>query len=141
MISTLPNLYEDWLKKARKTISNCLEKYRSIASEHRDPNTACLPAISFLLKNGNVTTYEYIYGEAPLQIDEPILIKDDNSVEIDTGNICLDLDDLDLEVDSKNEQIDWGDIVVEENSSNEIDWGAIDDISTQIVIEETGTGM
>ena len=56
------------------------------------------------------------------------------------------MDSLDLEIDivaggtDDDEQvIDWGDIAVEE-SANEggIDWGAIDDLATEIVIEDSG---
>ena len=58
------------------------------------------------------------------------------------------MDSLDLEIDivaggtddDDDEQvIDWGDIAVEE-SVNEggIDWGAIDDLATEIVIEDSG---
>ena len=125
-----------------KSLSKCLEKYRLNASEHRNPDT-CLPVLSFLLKNGNVTAYEYVHGEAPLKIEELNLFEgqDDDGDNDDGGEICLDLDPVDLEVgDSEvNADIDWGDIVVEDSPGQDIDWSAVDDISSNIVIEESGT--
>ena len=67
IVGNLPKLYEDWIQNARKTLSKSIEQYQSIASDHRDPST-CLPAITFLLKYGNVTAYEFQYGEAPLKV-------------------------------------------------------------------------
>ena len=66
---------------------------------------------------------------------------DDDGDNVDVGEICLDLDPVDLEVgDSEvNADIDWGDIVVEDSPGQDIDWSAVDDISSNIVIEESGT--
>ena len=142
LVGTLPTLYDKWLEKGNKSLSKCLEKYRLNASEHRNPDT-CLPVLSFLLKNGNVTAYEYVHGEAPLKIEELNLFEgqDDDGDNDDGGEICLDLDPVDLEIgDSEvNADIDWGDIVVEDNPGQDIDWSAVDDISSNIVIEESGT--
>ena len=145
LVGTLPTLYDKWLEKGNKSLSKCLEKYRLSALEHRNPDT-CLPVLSFLLKNGNVTAYEYVHGEAPLKIEELNLFEghDDGEDANDDGDgeICLDLDPVDLEVgDSEaNADIDWGDVIVEDGSGDqEIDWGAVDDITSNIVIEESGT--
>ena len=135
LVGTLQTLYDKWLEKGNKSLSKCLEKYRLNASEHRNPNT-CLPVLSFLLKNGNVTAYEYVHGEAPLKIEELNLFEgqDDDGDNDDGGEICLDLDPVDLEVgDSEvNADIDWGDIVVEDSPGQDIDWSAVDDISSNI---------
>ena len=57
------------------------------------------------------------------------------------------MDSLDLETDivaggtdDDEQAIDWGDIAVEENvNEGGIDWGAVDDMATEIVIEDSGT--
>ena len=106
-----------------------------------------------MLSKGNVTSYEYIFGDAPLKIEEPVLLSlesEDLTQECnDSDEICLDLDlDLDLDVkkdasidDNETPDIDWGDLVVEETDTGEIDWGIGDaeDLSAQIVLEDSGT--
>jgi len=152
IVGNLPKLYEGWIQNARKSLPKSIEQYQNIASEHRDPST-CLPTVTFLLKHGNVTAYEFQYGEAPLKIDEPNLfhggVDEPEDVEgVEGGEICLDLDSLDLETNLDDggtancvdeQVIDWGDIAVEESViEGGIDWGAVDDLATEIVIEDSG---
>ena len=99
------------------------------------------------MSHGNVTAYEYIFGEAPIKIEEPMLLTlEDSSVEPSNQDdeICLDLD-LDIDDVKDNDDtvdIDWGDLVIEESDgATEIDWGEGDhvDLSAQIVLEDSGT--
>ncbi len=71
----------------------------------------CLPALTFLLERGNVTSYEYAHGEAPLTVEEPKLAAADYNEE------------------AVSTDIDWGDDGVEENvelAPAEIDWGDLE---------------
>ena len=72
IVGNLPKLYEGWIQNARKSLPKSIEQYQNIASEHRDPST-CLPTVTFLLKHGNVTAYEFQYGEAPLKVSSVLL--------------------------------------------------------------------
>ncbi len=70
-------------------------------------------------------------------------IEDDDKA--DDAPICLDLDsvDLDLEAPAAIEEgdIDWGDIAVDSEEPITVDWSAVDDddLSSQIVLEDSGT--
>ena len=60
-----------------------------------------------------------------------------------TIDLDLDLDDVkeDINAAGDAEDIDWGDLVIEESDTAEIDWGVgnDDDLSCQIVLEDSGT--
>jgi len=69
-----------------------------------------LPVLQYILNNGNTTYYEYLYGEKPSKIEEPIITIDD-----------------DVKDTTADEEIDWGDL---DSTSNDIDYG--------ISLEESG---
>ncbi|XP_025208456.1 CDK5 regulatory subunit-associated protein 3 [Melanaphis sacchari] len=69
-----------------------------------------LTMLQYILNNGNSTYYEYLYGEKPSKIEEPVL-----TIEEDVKDTTDD------------EEIDWGDL---ENPSEDIDYG--------ISLEESG---
>ena len=109
------------------------------------------------MEHGNLTTYEWIHGEAPLRIEEPDYdfgaedcddIAENINVELDFD--CIDVNPKDdqitdvVELDAPAE-IDWGDLeIVDDTASNiEIDWENIDGLDQKnddidIVIEESG---
>ena len=66
-----------------------------------------------------------------------------NWVFYQTIDLDLDLDDVkeDINAAGDAEDIDWGDLVIEESDTAEIDWGVgnDDDLSCQIVLEDSGT--
>ena len=89
-----------------------------------------------MIERGNVTTYEWTYGEPPLSVEEPKLDfgDDDENAAADVGNgnaeIDFDLDMVDLtnvELEAPVE-IDWGDLEVvnDDDSDVKIDWDAVD---------------
>lgn len=108
----------------------------------------CIPLLSFVIKNGNTTTYEWIYKEKPLKVEEPpldISVADEDegkNNEIDFGD-NIDFGGIDLESGG----IDFGnDIKLE---TGDIDWGtgdgiqietipAADEIDFNISLEESG---
>ncbi len=97
----------------------------------------------FLIQRGNVTTYEWIHGEAPLTIEEPKLDFGDDSVDNDddegnqTQNVEIDFDlDFSAPVDLSGVEleapvdIDWGDLEGGEDVDDvKIDWDAVDVVS------------
>ena len=115
-----------------------------------------LPTLKFLTEHGNLTTYEWIHGEAPLKVEEPSYDfgegKEENVTEKD---VELDFDCLDLNTNSDQAlgdveldapaEIDWGDLemVDDINGNVEIDWDNVDGINqnenlVDIVIEDSG---
>ena len=80
---------------------------------NKDLEKELLPLLNFVMINGNTTTYEWVHGERPLTIEEPVL---DIGIEepVVSDNDTLDLD-LDLDLDTGGD-IDWG------SSPDEIDW-------------------
>ena len=109
------------------------------------------------MENGNVTTYEWIHGEAPLRIEKSILdFGTSQEDEIQDKNIEIDFDCLDLKVNSMVSdhieveleaptEIDWGDLEIAADNVD-IDWdnvdpprdGLLDAVAADIVVEESG---
>ena len=107
IVNSLPELYDHWINRAKPKLASFMSKYISAASIHRSTDS-CLPTLSFLMSRGNVTAYEYIFGDAPLKIEEPMLLSlESEDAANDQGQeICLDLDlDLDLNLDAVKGQI------------------------------------
>nr|CAH7750842.1 unnamed protein product [Callosobruchus chinensis] len=86
-----------------------------------------LTALKFLVEYGNTTTYEYTYGQKPVQIEEFTPISDlkiSDSDDVDTNEIDFGgNDDIDFEINTDN-SIDFGDVEVNEDQN--IDWGNLD---------------
>ena len=91
-----------------------------------------------MIDRGNVTTYEWTYGEPPLSVEEPKLdFGDDDekaeaadgvadNVEIDFDVDLVDLSGVELEAPV---DIDWGDLEVvndDDDADVKIDWDAVD---------------
>ena len=117
-----------------------------------------LPALKFLIQRGNVTTYEWMHGEAPLSIEEPKLDFGDEDDE-DGGDEAIDFGDGsidfggggggdpidfggnvdDVELDS-GADIDWGNLSgsQDEAGGGEIDWSTADDATIDITVEDGG---
>lgn len=117
-----------------------------------------LPALRFLVERGNVTTYEWMHGEAPLSIEEPKLDFGDEGAEdggvdaIDFGEGSIDFgggegggdqidfgstDDVDLD---SGADIDWGNLGSSRDDAGggEIDWSTADDATVEITVEDGG---
>ena len=141
LVQSLPELYDHWLHRAQPKLEGVMKKYANAAAVHREA-TSSVPLLTFLLEHGNKTAYEYIHGEAPLTIEEPTFIQQDDTVE-EATEICLELDSVDLDVSVENDQeINWGDDFEVAGSDNvEIDWGSNEDegLASQIIVEESGT--
>ncbi|XP_071533385.1 CDK5 regulatory subunit-associated protein 3-like isoform X1 [Panulirus ornatus] len=111
----------------------------------------CLPLLKFVMEHGNVTTYEWLYGEAPCSIEEPQLhfALDDETdktpsdqIDFGDGGGTIDFGDASGEIDFGDNhtsgEIDWGNLA---EDSQTIDWGIgeVDNVETvDIVVEDSG---
>ncbi|XP_073952638.1 CDK5 regulatory subunit-associated protein 3 [Choristoneura fumiferana] len=101
-LKELPGIYED-IGNSLKLIQPGIDLYSAFTKYVlRDKAPEVLPLLQFVVHHGNVTVYEWSYGEPPL------------SVEPDPVHIELDDEDK-----GSGDKIDFGD-------SNEIDFGAVD---------------
>ena len=87
---------------------------------------------------------EYIHGEPPLRVEEPIHLSIDDE-EAGQEAICLDLDSVDLDDTNPpctmtDAEIQWGDVGEEQPAESEtgIDWSAVGDDDNLIVLEDSG---
>ncbi|XP_015606068.1 CDK5RAP3-like protein isoform X2 [Cephus cinctus] len=160
-IIELPEIYDKFAKKA-KSIENVIEFYSTFVQYTlgRQHDGGCVPMVKYICENGNVTTYEWTYGEPPLSIMEPPLNinfddEDDNTNSQDTineidfgesaaGGINLGAIDADGAINFGDDvnlenagDIDWGNIGVDEVVEGEIDFNVSLEESG-IVVEDAG---
>lgn len=64
-INDLPKLYKDVVTNLSK-VQQALNLYADFSK-----NPECLPTLRYVVKNGNTTVYEFLYGKAPKSIEEP----------------------------------------------------------------------
>ncbi|XP_071443641.1 CDK5 regulatory subunit-associated protein 3 isoform X2 [Hetaerina americana] len=159
-LADLPKILNDAAKKA-KSLKAAQEFYEAFVKFiiGREHHGGCLPLLKYIIDHGNVTTYEWMYGEPPLQIEEPQLDVqfddeeqvDQNDEKIDFGGEAIDFSTVN-ECTSKtdDDQIDFGEGGIDWGTVDEaIDWNTVDGISkidladvtlneSGIVVEETG---
>ncbi|XP_064097632.1 CDK5 regulatory subunit-associated protein 3-like [Macrobrachium nipponense] len=148
LLKTLPSEL-DSIADSAKTLSSARALYADFVSfVVKNNKSECVPLLKYIIEHGNVTTYEWTYGEPPCQIEEPKLdieLEDDcvetAADEIDFGDL-QDPQEIDFGSDSAGGDIDWGNLNADQPV--EIDWGigeAEGDIATdEIVVEESGVG-
>lgn len=157
LLDELPNTYskvaEDSkkLERPRRMYVDFLQK--SIDDFDDGGQDDVLPMLTFLMERGNVTTYEWTYGEPPLSVEEQALDfgdeedggnNEDNKEEgqIDFGDGDIDFSSVDdVEMDS-GADIDWGNLDAA-GPEEAIDWGAAAgsdscDVIAGIVVEDGG---
>ncbi|KAJ8929294.1 hypothetical protein NQ314_018049 [Rhamnusium bicolor] len=131
LLKELPHIYTLTSEKI-KNVKLAIELYSEFNKflSGKGADSEVLSILKYLVENGNTTTYEYIYGEKPVKIEEasnPIMEKEDESESdrIDFGSI--DFGDKDAEIDfhisTDNSSIDFGDTTLSENQ--DIDWGSL----------------
>ncbi|XP_049770734.1 CDK5 regulatory subunit-associated protein 3 [Schistocerca cancellata] len=111
-----------------------------------------LQLLKHIIDHGDTTTYEWTYGEPPVQVEEPVL---DFGLEDDTGKSGAGDTEIDFGTDGgidfgdlengNTDAIDFGEAAVDETGG--IDWGNIDtaetvdnseEIDFNISLEESG---
>jgi len=165
LLQDLPEIYAALAEETRK-----LEPYREIYQsftagvhglEAQATDEKVLPNLKFLMERGNVTTYEWVHGEPPLEI-----VTDGNTIDFgDAENdedeeeggatkaeIDFDIQNLDgVDLEVAGDEINWDDLDVaaddaaaagtDADAGIEIDWDAVDtDISAieGLTVEESG---
>ncbi|XP_072393463.1 CDK5 regulatory subunit-associated protein 3 [Diabrotica undecimpunctata] len=129
LLKDLPGTYKTISEKI-KIVAPAVELYNAFNKylSGKKIDESALPLLEYLIKHGNTTTYEYIYGEKPVTIEEstPDISEDKSSSDsdkIDFGDIDFGDNggEINFDINTDNSTIDFGD-VIEENQN--IDWGA-----------------
>ncbi|XP_050538787.1 CDK5 regulatory subunit-associated protein 3 isoform X2 [Daktulosphaira vitifoliae] len=108
-LKDLSEIYKDVVDNAKRLKKGNI--YFSKFVTHISGTDTNLPMLQYIISNGNTTYYEYLYGEEPSKIEEPVINMDDTN--------------QDSTVD--DEEIDWGDL---NDPSEAVDYG--------ITLEESG---
>ncbi|TRY63647.1 hypothetical protein TCAL_03583 [Tigriopus californicus] len=161
LMKSLPETYQTVasdcrkLKKARELYAHFMRSTMENNAHNDDPSQAkvdfdlqVLPTLDFLIEHGNVTTYQWIHGEAPLSVEAPALDFGPNALEA-VNDEAIDFgDDIDFGEDisaapgedgqENGGDIDWGDLDEMGPEEGEIDWGevsqAVDSVEDSAVI-------
>ncbi|XP_054263044.1 CDK5 regulatory subunit-associated protein 3-like [Macrosteles quadrilineatus] len=120
-LSKLPEIYQQVAENIA-SLRSALKYYSSFSQYVFDRETNVLPLLTFVSDRGNVTTYEWLFGEKPASVEEPPTPKFDDEPE------------------AKEEEIDWGDV---DNSVNyDIDYGiTLEESGIEVECEESTAGV
>lgn len=142
LLKELPRIYAETEKKV-KEILPAIDLYESFNKFllGKDSDLMVLNTLTYLVKNRNTTTYEYVYGEKPIGIELPkfgLAYEDTEATEenvIDFGDNGGEIDfsviDNPVEVtDAAPVDIDWGD--------NDNSFEIIEHVDLDINLEESG---
>jgi len=159
----LPETYSSIAADARQLDPACI-LYQNFVQERTvddevGPNLKVLETLRFLIEQGNVTTYEWKYGEKPLSVEEPLMQFDDDDAEMELVTNNAAVDEIDFGEDNvidfdeaedngidfgddidDNGEIDFGDTEIVEYPDNDdrIDFDIETIDTSSIVIEEAG---
>jgi hypothetical protein len=161
LLSNLPETYAKMADDAR-ALSPAVEAYvtflESTLDEAMFKREDVLPTLSFLMAKGNVTTYEWMHGEPPLSVEEPMLDFGEDEKEDEAGGDAIDFGedggidfgdsggdgidfggDGDVDIDS-GADIDWGNLGSGDDAAGtaDIDWSAADAEVVDITVEDGG---
>ncbi|XP_018579423.1 CDK5RAP3-like protein [Anoplophora glabripennis] len=119
LLKQLPSLYKGTAEKI-KIVKPAIQLYTEFNNflSGKNTSTDVLTILKYLVENGNTTTYEYIYGEKPITIEEqsPLNVDEINidSDKIDFGDNGAEID---FQINTENEGIDF-------DENQDIDWGS-----------------
>ncbi|XP_069175731.1 CDK5 regulatory subunit-associated protein 3 [Procambarus clarkii] len=151
LLKTLPEEFST-IAESSKSLAPARQLYSDFLSfTVKDTQSECLPLLKFVMEHGNVTTYEWLYGEAPCSIEEPrldISLNDEtdktetDQIDFGDGGETIDFGNTSTEIDFgsdlNTEEIDWGNLT-EDSQTIDFGVGEIDDITTaDIVVEDSG---
>lgn len=143
-VKELPEIYQR-IAERTKDLDKLVEFYYAFVdfTFGQQYNGYIMPTIKHVIEKGNTTTFEYVYGEAPVSIIEPsftVTVDEDDSLKSNTDADAIDFGSLDL-----NGEIDFGE-GVDLNAGGDIDWGdasaeepaAEQQIDYDVSLEESG---
>ncbi|KAL1518236.1 hypothetical protein ABEB36_001889 [Hypothenemus hampei] len=159
LLKGLPRIYEEIGEKF-KIVAPAIEFYKAFSRSLLDHGVHLdiLPTLTYIIEHGNTTTYEFVYGEKPVTIEEPDPIFKDDETSTNNDANEIDFGDAGIDFGSSNETIDFGDQIIIETpenvnqiidtgsskaSSNEesfeiVDYTDLTQDESGIVIEKTG---
>lgn len=142
LLDDLPKIYAESEKKL-KEIQTAIDLYEAFNKFllGKDSQLVVLNTLSYIVKNGNTTTYEYTYGEKPVAIELPkselafeeTAAVDDNIIDFGDGVDFSLVDDsaaINVAPVEQTGDIDWGD------SDNGFE--IIEHVDLNINLEESG---
>ncbi|CAG0918744.1 unnamed protein product [Notodromas monacha] len=122
LLNELPTEYEKITKEIAGIENICKFYQSSVAFALGSRNVPeCVPLLWFIAKHGNVTTYEWRYGEPPLKIEAPPET-DWELNDVVQRKDSTDSDDFE-KIDFGEAEGGTGDFVDIGNATGEIDWG------------------
>jgi len=157
LAKNLPDNYTD-IAEDSKVLKEACDLYKEFVMEslEDDLDAKVIENLSYLVTNGNTTTYQWKYGELPISIEEPEICfdeeedKEEDSGEIDFGDDGgIDFGDDGGEIDFGDDgggeidfgdgggdgEIDWGNL---DTGAETIDFGVVDDVDTSAIVLEEG---
>lgn len=112
LVNDLPTLYDlisDKIKIVKPAVELYMEFNKYLSGKRGDVQV--LNALQFLIENGNTTTYQYKYGQVPLQIIEALGIVEAIPENVNLNQSEIDFGDNEGAIDfgDNAEKIDFGD--------------------------------
>ncbi|KAJ8922458.1 hypothetical protein NQ315_004405 [Exocentrus adspersus] len=121
LLKELPALYKGTAEKI-KIVKPAVELYTEFTNFLLGNSEGeVLSILKYLIENGNTTTYEYMYGEKPVRVEEQSLANVEEGSENDSDKIDFG-DIVDFQINTENNAIDFGD--VNTGDAQDIDWGS-----------------
>jgi len=120
LLKDLPDIF-DKVAKSTQQLQVAGDFYKEFVTLilEKSLDSEILPLLSYVIKNGNTTTYEWIHGEKPLSIEEPKL-EIDIEEPADVTSQELDFSCLDTNTDGiECVDIDWSDL---NGGDGDINW-------------------
>ncbi|KAK8733183.1 hypothetical protein OTU49_006511 [Cherax quadricarinatus] len=140
LLKTLPEEFAV-IAESSKSLAPARQLYSDFLSfTIKETQPECLPLLKFVMEHGNVTTYEWLYGEAPCSIEEPHLefSLDDETDKTESDQIDFG-DGGTIDFGEASGEIDWGNLTEVNTQTVNWDVGEIDNITTaDIVVEDSG---
>ncbi|KAJ8959360.1 hypothetical protein NQ318_022046 [Aromia moschata] len=137
LLKELPTIYDVTTEKI-KIVKLAIELYTEFNKflSGSGADVEVLPILKYLVRNGNTTTYEYVYGEKPIKIEEsPILAVEGPEHESDSIDFGDNVGEIDFEISTDDNAIDFGETAGGENQ--DIDW-EVNLEESGIVVEKSG---
>ncbi|XP_037073782.1 CDK5 regulatory subunit-associated protein 3-like [Pollicipes pollicipes] len=127
LLDELPQVYAQVVEKAQ-ALREPIAYYRAFV-KFVNPSVAddqLLPTLHYFVENGDVTTYQWRYGEPPLRVEPPPAAVDPTDEAAGADDDQIDFGD-DGGIDfGDSAEIDFGDDAAGGDAGGDIDWGGIE---------------
>jgi len=130
LLDELPQVYAEVVEGVRG-LKDAMVYHRTFVTFVNaavDPDQL-LPTLGFLMEHGDVTTYQWRYGEPPLRVEPPppaVDLGDESDPEKNTEDQIDFGDDGEIDFGDDAGGIDFGDDAAAGDEAADIDWGGIE---------------